>query len=206
MSNGQETPKGLPTEFFTAGTFATLSGCVLVTWVVTSVIAGLFKTDTAITGFVVAIIVAYVALFLSKKYNARQCVVTLFNGFLIYLTVVGGTSFMPLVNNNTATVINDSTKSVGKSLTSPWVPDKNLIVVSDNLLQISREQQATIKTYEQQVGDLETKLNNIQQIPANTRADMLKSLRSVDTANQNLQVFNRDRYSVLQKHGIQVSK
>jgi predicted PurR-regulated permease PerM len=206
MSNGQAAPKGLPTEFFTAGTFGTLGGCALVTWVVTSVIAGLFKTDTAITGFIVAIIVAYVALFLSKKRSAAQAVVTFFNGFLIYLTVIGGTSFMPILNNNTASVIEDTTKSVGETLTRPWLPDRNLVKVSDNLLQISQKQDSTINEYELQVRELRTEIQNIQQLPPGTRNNLINSFKRVDSANQSLQLFNEDRYSIIRNHGIDLKK
>jgi len=45
---------GLPADFFSASTFGTLSGCAVVTWVVTAVLSGVLRGDPKIVGLVVA--------------------------------------------------------------------------------------------------------------------------------------------------------
>jgi hypothetical protein len=136
----------LPSEFFSKGSVLSLTGSASVTWVVASVLSGLVSVDPKIIGLIVAIVVAYVGLFLASGPRKRiQYVVTLFNGFLIYATVVGGTSFLPMVNDQTAQAIQDQRPSVASVLTRPWVPDKNIVEAAKDLAVANEAQEVRIK-------------------------------------------------------------
>src|SRR5512138_665778 len=100
--NDKDPGSSLPQEFFTVRTFRTLGGSAVVAGVVATVISGLFAFDPKIVGFIVCLSVAYVGLFLAKKRKGADYVVTFFNGFLIYFTLVGATSFYPYLNPKTA--------------------------------------------------------------------------------------------------------
>jgi hypothetical protein len=56
--------------------------------VVSGVLSGVFETNPKIIGLIVSIVVAYVALIVSREKRMARYVVGLFNGFLIYATVV----------------------------------------------------------------------------------------------------------------------
>jgi len=62
---------------------------VVIAGVVASVICGVFGLDPKIIGLIVSMCVAYVALYLAEKRRTADYVVTGFNGFLIYFTLVG---------------------------------------------------------------------------------------------------------------------
>lgn len=86
-------------QYFDDASFKTLYGGVLVTWVSTSAIADVFSvSNLKLLGFIIAIIVALVGYYVSEKRTAKKLVIAPFNGLLIYLTIMGGTSFLP--NNN----------------------------------------------------------------------------------------------------------
>ncbi len=157
---------GLPADFFSASTFGTLSGCAVVTWVVTAVLSGVLRGDPKIVGLVVAIAIAYVGLFLSGQRGKEHYVVSFFNGFLIYLTVVGSTSFLPYVNPKTAGVVGDKPREIAR----PWVPDRNLVAATKNLVAIKETQTRTL-------ADVHRKLETTHTIPAAERAELLNTLK-----------------------------
>ncbi len=153
MNNNNDTVSGktkLPKEFFTASMFGTLMGCVVVVWVVSNVLSGVFGIEPRFTGFVVSIVVAYVALFLSEEKTKVHYIIAFFNGCLIYATVVGGTSFTPYFNSQTAGKEQEKI-SVKTALTSPWVPDKNMLVANNNLLEIKEEQTKALEKVKSEV-------------------------------------------------------
>ena len=153
MSNNNDTVSGktkLPKDFFTASMFGTLMGSVIVVGVVSSVLSGVFNIEPKFTGFVVSIVVAYVGLFLSEEKEKVHYVIAFFNGCLIYATVVGGTSFTPYFNSQTAGKEHGKI-SVKTALTSPWVPDKNMVVANKNLLEIKKEQTKALIEVEREV-------------------------------------------------------
>jgi hypothetical protein len=85
-----------PQEFFDDASFKTLYGGVVVTWVATSAIADVWSSlDPKMLGFLVAIIVAFVGYLMKEKRTLKKLLTTPFNGLLIYLTIMGGTSFLP---------------------------------------------------------------------------------------------------------------
>ena len=153
MSNNNDTFSGktkLPKDFFAASTFGSLMGCVVVVWVVSNVLSGVFGIEPKFTGFIVSIVVAYVGLFLSEEKEKVHYVIAFFNGCLIYATVVGGTSFTPYFNSTTASK-GQKKISVKAALTSPWVPDKNILVANKNLLEIKKEQTRALDEVEREV-------------------------------------------------------
>jgi hypothetical protein len=149
----------MPQEFFTVRTFRTLGGSVVVAGVVATVISALFSLDPKIVGFVVCLSVAYVGLFLAKKRRPADYVVTFFNGFLIYFTLVGATSFYPYLNSKTAggAVSGDTTNAPATAF-RPWVPDKNLVHASQELIRVHREQTQTLNTVQSNVVTLEAQV------------------------------------------------
>jgi hypothetical protein len=143
----------LPSEFFSKGSFLTLTGSASVTWIVASVLCGVVNAKPETVGLIVAIVVAYVGFFLaSGPRKPVQYVVTLFNGFLIYATVVGGTSFLPLVNDQTAQSIQDDKPSIASVLTRPWVPDKNIVEAAKNLVAANEAQETRFQAIRRRPG------------------------------------------------------
>jgi hypothetical protein len=102
---------------FTVTNFGTLSGCAVIAWIVTSVLSGVFKLSQGPTGLIVAIIVALVAVLVSPERRFEKYVVAAFNGFLIYLTIVGDASFTPYFNSQTPEEISKA------AIIKPWIPD-----------------------------------------------------------------------------------
>ncbi|MFX0133496.1 MAG: hypothetical protein ACFFDN_07630 [Candidatus Hodarchaeota archaeon] len=123
-----------PEDFFTAATFTTLGGCVIVAYIVKSVIVGVFKTKPELTSFIVSIFVAYAGLIiLSKKISLKSAIVTLFNGFLIYFTLVGGTSYLTTFTDKTADEEFREKKPFTAAFITPLNQDKNLVKKSVTL-------------------------------------------------------------------------
>jgi len=89
-------------QYFDDASFKTLYGGVLVTWVSTSAIADVFSvSNLKLLGFIIAIVVALVGYFVSEKRTVKKLVIAPFNGLLIYLTIMGGTSFLPNSSRHT---------------------------------------------------------------------------------------------------------
>jgi hypothetical protein len=109
-----------PSKFFTMETFGTLGGCAIAAWLVASVISGVFGINAKYLGFFVSIGVAYIALFRTKEIKPAQYGIAFINGCLIYMTVVGGTSFM---STKPAVVLGTERPSVRSNISSPWITD-----------------------------------------------------------------------------------
>jgi hypothetical protein len=80
-----------------------------------------FKLSQGPIGLIVAIIVALVAVLVSPERRFEKYVVAVFNGFSIYLTIVGGTSFTPYFNSQTPEEVSKA------AIIKPWIPDKNFV-------------------------------------------------------------------------------
>jgi hypothetical protein len=160
MGNNKKTGSGglkIPDQLFTFASFSTLGGCVVIAWIVTSVLCSVFELSSGPTGLIVAIIVALVAVLLSAERQFKNYVVAIFNGFLIYLTIVGGTAFTPLVNPRTP-------EDVSKpGIFKPWIPDKNF--VKENVQQKEAIMKFTEKSVQQEeaLKKVETDLESIDQ-------------------------------------------
>jgi len=124
MENNSKTGSGglgIPDQLFTFASFGTLGSCAIIAWIVTSVLFGVFKLPLGPTGLIVAIIVAFVAVLVSPERRFEKYVVAVFNGFLIYLTIIGGTSFTPYVNPKTQEEVSKP------GIIKPWIPDNNFV-------------------------------------------------------------------------------
>jgi hypothetical protein len=145
--NSRENQTGYkqPSEYFDDTSFKTLYGGVLVTWVSTSAIVDVFGAgvDPKFVGFVIALIVALVGFFLKEERTMKKFVVTPFNGLLIYLTIMGGTSFLPPPEPGADTLnrapseqaeemISEGQSSRSTFLTS-WNPDRELMNTATKL-------------------------------------------------------------------------
>lgn len=166
----------LPQDFFTAATFGTCSGCAMITWIVTGVLSGLFHANAGIVGLIVAMIVAYAGLLLSSPRQKTQYIITFFNGFLIYATVVGATSFLPYVNQQTANVVEPTKPGVKASLARPWIYDRNLVSTARNLNNIQKEQSSTLEKLDKTITSIEGSLKQEESLSAQDRTRILNQL------------------------------
>lgn len=148
----------------------------MITWIVTGVLSGVFRIDTGIVGLIVAMLVAYAGLFLSSPRQKSQYIITFFNGFLIYATVVGATSFLPYVNQQTANVIQQPRPSLRVSLTRPWIYDRNLVSATRNLISIQQEQSSTLDKLDRTITTIESGLKREDRLSAESRTTMLNQL------------------------------
>src|SRR5215204_3600258 len=195
-----ETASRLPKDLFTVQTFGTLSGCVVAAGVVVTVLCGVFKWDPKIVGLIVSMIVAYVALFLAKKPRPSECIITCFNGFLIYLTLVGATSFSPYLNSQTAaTASTDGAKRA--PLVRPWVQDRNLVEANRHLLVLNREQRTTLDTVESSVGNLQEKVQR-SSLPAPAKQELTAGLAANKTAISTVRASAGPRVATLRRLGV----
>lgn len=185
-----------PKDFFDDASFKTLYGGVVVTWVATSAIADVWgDVDLKILGFTIALIVAIIGFFLSEQRNMKKLVIAPFNGLLIYLTIMGGTSFLPADINHNQTLIagNDTTQTeiAEAADTEPgrtsaflkaWNPNTNLVQEAVQLKQ--ENQQLELETrnlsqvnqvYEHKLDSTRQVIQTIQLSPA-VREDLLRNL------------------------------
>lgn len=81
----------------------------------------MFKLSEGPTGLIVAIIVALVAVLVSPERRFEKYIVAVFNGFSIYLTIVGGASFTPYVNTQIPEEVSKA------AIIEPGIPDKKLV-------------------------------------------------------------------------------
>lgn len=185
MTNNNSATSGgvqLPRGFFTVSTFGTLGGCAIVTWVVTSVLSGIFGIDRKITGLIVSMAVVYAGLFLSKERRKAQYVVAFFNGFLIYATVVGGTSFLPYINPKTAGVVQEKKANIRTALTEPWVPDQNLVAATKELLKIENEQTKALTEARNEIEATRLVLAETPVLSSTERNEFLRRLSRTEAA------------------------
>lgn len=203
----------LPNEFFDDSSFKTLYGGVLVTWVATNAIADVWETlDPKMLGLIVAIIVAFIGYFVTEKHSIKKLLITPFNGLLIYLTIMGGTSFLPAqdtqnITNNTPARTEETmdtepgeekpAKNISAFFTS-WNPNRDLIQQTTELKQ--EKQQLELKTQElQQINtSYEAKLDSTRQViqniqmPSDVRENLMKNLDIHPNLNNTLIDANFD--------------
>ncbi len=203
-NNHNKTSTGfvLPQDFFTVATFGTCSGCAMITWIVTGVLSGLFHIDTGIVGLIVAMIVAYAGLFLSSPRQTSQYIITLFNGFLIYATVVGATSFLPYVNQQTANVVQQTKPGLRDSLTRPWISDRNLVSAAKNFINIQHEQSSALDKLDKTITTLESGLNQERTLSAESRTKMLIQLSESKKAIESTRAETKPNATSLERLGL----
>lgn len=146
----QSQPTGfrVPSEFFSHKSIATLAGAAAATWVVTTAIASVFSTALAITGFVVAVAIAYLGFFGSKERGILPLGLTFVNGCLIYLVVVGGSSFAPAPKVEAATAVPGETSPTrpAKPAIRPWVFDTKVVKELAESKRVIADTQRTVET------------------------------------------------------------
>lgn len=197
-------------DFFDDASFKTLYGGVVVTWVATSAIADVWgDIDLKVLGFSIALIVALVGFFLSDQRNLKKLVIAPFNGLLIYLTIMGGTSFLPAdIDNNQTVAGSDSTQTeiVEDTETDPgsrsaflkaWNPNANLVQEATQLkqenvkLQVeTRELNEVNQVYEQKLDSTRQVIQTIQLSPA-VRESLMRNLDVSRTATMLNPTFNQ---------------
>lgn len=172
-------------EFFDDSSFKTLYGGVVVTWVSTSALAHVFgeAVDIKILGLTMAILVALVGYFLSEKRNLKKLVIAPFNGLLIYLTIIGGTSLAPVNLEDQQPAESDSTNKGGQyAFFRGWNPNNNIIETATELK--AENQQLELKTreltqinqvYEHKLDSTRQVIQTIEMSPA-VRENLMRSL------------------------------
>lgn len=170
-----------PKDFFDDASFKTLYGGVVVTWVATSAIADVWggSIDLKMLGFIVALVVAFVGYLLSEQRTMKKLVITPFNGLLIYLTIMGSTSFLPADTGNEQIAAGPDTtqtevvqppgqaeaQSVGKSaFLRAWNPNRDLVEKTNALQQENVQLEVRTKQLEQVNQTYETKLDSTRQV------------------------------------------
>lgn len=165
-------------DFFDDASFKTLYGGVVVTWVATSAIADVFggSIDLKILGFTVALIVALVGFFLSEQRTIKKLIIAPFNGLLIYLTIMGGTSFLPADRGNgqvitpsdtTQTTVTDAVEAepVRRSaFLKAWNPNKDLVEKTNVLQEENVKLEVATQQLQQENQTYETKLDSTRQV------------------------------------------
>lgn len=205
MGNHSETSVKsiLPPDFFTGATFGTCSGCATVTWIVTCVLSGLFHINPGITGLIVAMIVAFAGLFLSSSpREKKQYIITFFNGFLIYATVVGVTSFLPYVNQQTATIVQETKPGLKGTLKRPWIYDRNLVSATKDLISIQQKQASTINKLDKTITTMESSLTRESMPTAESRTRMLSQLSESKNAIESTKAEIKPKISSLERFGL----
>lgn len=114
-------------DLWTFSSFATLGGCVFAAFVVKSIIVGFLRTPPELTSFFVSILVALVGLYFTSKFNFKRAILALFNGCLIFFTLVGGTSYFASVTDKTADKEFRERKPFAAAFITPLNQDKNLV-------------------------------------------------------------------------------
>jgi hypothetical protein len=181
MGNNQQTGSGgvkIPDQLFTFASFGTLGSCAVIAWIVTSVLCGVFKLSQGPTGLIVAIIVALVAVLVSPERRFEKYVVAVFNGFLIYLTIIGGTSFTPYVNPKTPEDISKP------GIFKPWIPDKNFVKESVQQKEAiakftdkSAQQDEALKKVEIELDNIDQAIKQAPALPDPQKKDLTEKLR-----------------------------
>lgn len=175
-----------PQEFFDDSSFKTLYGGVVVTWVATSAIADVWgSVDPKMLGFVVALVVALVGFFISEQRNLKKLVVTPFNGLLIYLTIMGGTSFLP-PPTSPDTPVDSSPTAVTDSVATPPadgesvkpVYPKSRFLTSWN---VSTELVSQINQQKEENRELHVKTEQLQQVNQTYEAKLDSTRRVINT-------------------------
>lgn len=153
-----ERPAEETTSLFSAQTFQSLGGRVVIAGVVATVISGVFSLDPKFIGLLASICVSYAALYLAPKRRRADYVIAGFNGFLIYFTLIGATSFYPYLNKQSASGVSNDQTNRTHSVFSPWMHDPNLVKATQNLMEINREQAKTLSAVEANVAQLEKRV------------------------------------------------
>lgn len=169
-----------PKDFFDDASFKTLYGGVVVTWVATSAIADVWGDgiDLKMLGFIVAIVVAFVGYFLSDQRTMKKLIITPFNGLLIYLTIMGGTSFLPAdIGNEQIATPGDTTETVAtdpveveaqpvrkSAFMKAWNPNRDLVEKTNTLQQENVQLEVETQQLQQVNQVYENKLDSTRQV------------------------------------------
>jgi len=140
-------------QAYSMKTFTTLGGCASITMVVTYVLSAVFSLRLDLVGIVVAMVVSIVGVLFQNLKNPKYYIVAVFNGFLIYLTAIGISSFTPYVNPNTADTDNPP-------VIKPWVQDANLVTQNKTLNRDIEFKNVTIGVLEKSIETIEKEFND----------------------------------------------
>lgn len=192
----------IPNEYFDDSSLRTLYGGAAVTWVSTSAIAHAWgMVDPKMLGFWISLAVAFAGYAVSNKRSLKKLIVTPFNGLLIYLTIMGGTSFLPPPGAQVADAggqeesreMADSLQGSQNNATpSPfftsWSADRDLIQRASTLQQQNRKLEIQTEALEEINTDYRARLDSTReilrtiQLPPSARENLMRNL-NLETIN-----------------------
>jgi hypothetical protein len=136
-----------------------------------------------------------------RRADCADYLVAGLNGFLIYATLVGVTSFYPYLNKQTAAEVSGGKAKA--SIFSPWVRDPNLVQANQNLVEISREQAKALTDVDANVATLERKVLALN-IPPAARKEIDAGLASSKTLVLTARTSNAPRIMTLNRLGVRL--
>jgi len=80
---------GIPTEFYTIESFATLTGATSIVLISTNALNYAFNLNPRFIALFLSILISYIGLLSKGLTNNFELFIGLFNGFLIYCTAIG---------------------------------------------------------------------------------------------------------------------
>ncbi|MDX1670860.1 MAG: hypothetical protein R3211_00860 [Balneolaceae bacterium] len=193
MAASDQPKKAIPNDFFDPSSFSTLSGSVVLTWVATNALVKVIGgVDPKLIGFIIALVVAGIGYAISEKRSLKKLAVVPFNGLLIYLTIVGGTSFLPPPQASVADqqpgteTPADTTQVIEKAPSiffSQWNPDRQLIEKTADLNQQKQKLEVRVNDLQQTNQLYKVKLDSTRQVlqqvqlPTDVQNRLMNTLR-----------------------------
>ena len=166
-------------DLWTFSSFATLGGCVFAAYVVKSIIVGFLRTPPELTSFLVSILVALVGLYFTSKFNLKRAILALFNGCLIFFTLVGSTSYFASATDKTADKEFREKKPFAAAFITPLNQDKNL--VEKNVAMTGK-----VRSLDSEIDTMKVKVRSLDSEAVELRG----RVRSLDSENESIKRKN----------------
>ena len=176
MNNNISVPGNAPKDFFDENSFKTLTGAVLVTWLTTNAIAYTWGVvDPKMLGLVIAFAVVLIGFVMSEKRTLKKLLLTPFNAVLVYMTIIGATSFLPAPVpyetgvNGTGTTISQAGPDQQESGTRArffrsWNPDQQLADAASQIRDEHLKVRQTVERLEVENTVLDAELTKYQNL------------------------------------------
>jgi hypothetical protein len=197
MSNGTEktTGKSILQQFLTSSSFGTVASCAVITWLVAGVIGNVFSITHGALGLIVALLVAYARPLVGKREDrtGSAYILAFFNGFLIYATVVGGTSFMPYVVPGAPEPSAADAQMVRVAWARPWVSDPDLVERNRDLATGNEELSHTVEVQAQVLETTNRDLRVIREQVESGSFNPSFTLEAIESATESIESIKMPR-------------
>jgi hypothetical protein len=169
-----------PTELWSTATLGTLGGGAVAAWIISAVIAGVFKIEAQkpLIGLLVSIALSVYLAYRAKKDKG----IAVINGFLIYATFSGVAAHIPFVNQGTAGLAEQATLSA--AFTTSWVQDPNMVAVQKDLIEMNADSDSALKSVRAALDDVRSASRDLPRPGRRVAIDQAVAggLRSIDKA------------------------